>query len=97
VGHELIEALSKFNLSKVPPLSPSSHHESSSCFEAIVLHLRENPSSHHQRKVKSKSRKSCFKVVRDLLIKKWIIVKKDPQLHDFIEMTLLLDTLGVPL
>jgi hypothetical protein len=46
VGHELIEALSKFKLSKVPPLSPSSRHESSSNFEAIVVHPKENQSSY---------------------------------------------------
>jgi hypothetical protein len=38
VGHELIIALSKFKLSNVPPLSPSSRHESSSSFETIVVH-----------------------------------------------------------
>jgi hypothetical protein len=96
VTYDLIEALSKFKLSKVPPLSPSSHHESSSNFEAIVVHRKENQSSYRQRKVKSKTRKPCFKVVRDLLIKKWIVVKKDPQLCDFIELALLLETLGVP-
>jgi hypothetical protein len=94
VGHELIETLSKFKLSKVPPLSPPSHHETTSSFEAIVVHPKENQSSYLQRKVKSKSRKPCFKVVRDLLTKKWIIVKKD---RDFFEMTLLLKTLGVRL
>jgi hypothetical protein len=46
VEHELIEALSKFKLSKVPPLSPSSRHESSSSFEAIVVHSKENYSSY---------------------------------------------------
>jgi hypothetical protein len=75
VGHELIEALSNFKLSKVSPLSPSSHDKSSSSFEAIVIHSKEK---HRQSKIKSKSRKSDFKVVRDLLTKKYIIVKKDP-------------------
>jgi hypothetical protein len=70
VGHELIEALSKFKLSKVPPLSPSSRHDSSSNFEAIVVHPKEIQSSYRQRKVKSKSRKPGFKVVQDLLTKK---------------------------
>jgi hypothetical protein len=95
MGHKVIQALSKFKLSKVPPLSPSSCHESSSNFEAIVVYPKENQSYYQQRKVKSKSRKSSFKVVQDLLIKKWIVIKKDPQVYDFIEMTLLLETLGV--
>jgi hypothetical protein len=63
VGHELIEVLSKFKLSKVPPLSPSSCHESSSSFKTIIVHSKENQSSYQKRKVKFKSRKSDFKVV----------------------------------
>jgi hypothetical protein len=70
VGHELIEALSKFKLSNVPHLSSSSCHESSLSFKAIVVHSKENQSSYRQRKAKSKSKKSGFKVVRDLLTKK---------------------------
>jgi hypothetical protein len=46
VGHELIEALSKFKLSKVPPLSPSSRHDSFLKFEAIVAHPKEIQSSY---------------------------------------------------
>jgi hypothetical protein len=34
--------LRKFKLSKVPPLSPSSRHESSSNFEATVVYPKEN-------------------------------------------------------
>jgi hypothetical protein len=63
VGHELIQALIKFKLSKVPPLSPSSRHDSSLNFEAIVVHPKEIQSSYRQRKVKSKSKKSGLKVV----------------------------------
>jgi hypothetical protein len=37
--------------------------------------------------------KSDLKVDQDLLRKKWIIIKNDPQLRDFIKMTLLLQTL----
>jgi hypothetical protein len=70
VGHELIEVLSKFKLSKIPHLSSSSRHESSLSFEAIVIHPKENQSFYRQRKVKYKSIKSTFKMVRDLLIKK---------------------------
>jgi hypothetical protein len=99
VGHNLIKALKEFELSKVPPLFFSSRHESSSNIEATV-HLKGNLSSYRQRKAKFKYSKPDFKVVRDLLTKKWIVVKKykkDPQLRDLIEMILLLETLGVPL
>jgi hypothetical protein len=63
VRHELID---------VPPLPPppSNRHESSSSFEAIVVHPKEKHSFYRQRKVKSKSRKPGFKVVRDLLTQK---------------------------
>jgi hypothetical protein len=93
MGHKLIKTLREFMLS-------SSRHESSSDIEAIVVHPKENQSSYRQRKTKFKSRKLGFKVIRDLLTKKWIIVKKDkkdPQLRDLFEMLLLLETLGVPL
>jgi hypothetical protein len=70
VGHDLIEALSKFKLSKIPHLSSSIRHESSLSFEAIVIYPKENQSSYRQRKVKFKSIKLAFKVVRDLLTKK---------------------------
>jgi hypothetical protein len=63
VEHELIEALSKFKLSNMPPLSSSSRHESSSSFEAIVVPPKENQKSYRQRKVKSKSKKPVFQVV----------------------------------
>jgi hypothetical protein len=74
-------------------------------FDAVArlkatVHLKGNLSSYRQRKAKFKYSKPGFKVVRDLLTKKWIVVKKykkDPQLRDLIEMILLLETLGVPL
>jgi hypothetical protein len=63
VGHKLIKALREFKLSKLPPLSSSSRHESSSDIEATVVHLKGNQSSYRQRKAKFKSRKPGFKVV----------------------------------
>jgi hypothetical protein len=63
VGHKLIKALREFKLSKVPPLSSSSRHESSSDIEATVVHLKGNQSSYRQRKAKFKSRKPDFKVI----------------------------------
>jgi hypothetical protein len=63
VGHKLIKALREFKLSKVPPLSSSSRHESSSDIEATVVHPKGNQSSYRQRKAKFKSRKPGFKVV----------------------------------
>jgi hypothetical protein len=68
VGHELVEALRKFKLSKVPPLSPSSRHESFLNFKTTIVHLKGN--SYRQRNVKSNYRKLGFKVVQDLLTKK---------------------------
>jgi hypothetical protein len=77
VGHELIKALSIFKLSLVPPLSPSSRHESPPNINAIVVHPKSNQSHFRQKKFKFKSRNPGFKLIRDMLINKWIIVKKD--------------------
>jgi hypothetical protein len=96
VRHNLFKALRNFKLSLVSPLSPSNHHESSSNNEAIVLHLKGTHSCYPWRKVKLKSRKTCFKVVQDLLTKKWIVVTKDRQLSDLFQIALLLETLRVP-
>jgi hypothetical protein len=95
VGHELIKALRKIKLSKVPLLFPSSHHESSSSFEVTVVPLKGNKSSFNQRKFKFKSMKQGYKVVRDLLIKKWTVVKKEPQFNGLIEMALLFGLIGI--
>jgi hypothetical protein len=36
-------------------------------------------------------------VVRDLLTKKWIVIKKDRRVRDLVEVAMLLETLGVSL
>jgi ligand-binding SRPBCC domain-containing protein len=36
-------------------------------------------------------------MVRDLLTKKWIVIKKDQRVHDLAEVAMFLETLGVPL
>jgi hypothetical protein len=46
---------------------------------------------------KIKFRKPGFKVVRDLLTKKWIVIKKDRRVRDLVEVAMLLETLGVSL
>jgi hypothetical protein len=97
VGHKLIKALRTFKLSPVSPLSPSNRHGSYLNNEAIVVLPKGTQSCYPRRKVKFKSRKPGFKVVHDLLTKKWIVVKKDRQLSNLFQMTLLLETLGVPL
>jgi hypothetical protein len=84
VGHELIKALRNFKLSPVSPLSPSNRHESSSNNEAIVVHPKRTQSCYPQRKIKFKSKKPGFKVLWDLLTKKWI----DQQLCDLFHMVL---------
>jgi hypothetical protein len=60
--------------------------------------VMEDPHSYNrQRKLKIKSRKSDFKLVQDMLTKKWIIVKNDRQLRDLVEVVLLLEALRMPL
>jgi hypothetical protein len=97
VGYEFIKALRNLKLSMVPHLSLSSRHESPSNNEAIVVHLNGNQSYDRQQKVKIKSRKSGFKVVHNMLTRKWDVVKKDRQLSDLIKMATLLKTLGMHL
>jgi hypothetical protein len=97
VGYEFIKALRNLKLSMVPHLSLSSRHESPSNNEAIVVHLNGNQSYDRQKKVKIKSRKSGFKVVHNMLTRKWDVVKKDRQLSDLIKMATLLKTLGMHL
>jgi hypothetical protein len=54
VGHELIKVLRNLELSLVPPLSPSRHHESLSNNEAFVVHPKGNHIYDRQRKLKIK-------------------------------------------
>jgi hypothetical protein len=89
--------MSNFKLSMVPPLPPSSRHESLLNNKAIVVHLKGNQSYYQQRKVKMKSRKPNFKVIWDMLTKKWIVFKKNLQLCDLIEVAIHLEALGLPL
>jgi hypothetical protein len=77
VGHELIKALRNFKLSSVSPLSPSNRHESSLNNEAIVVHSKGTPSCYPRRRDKFKYRELGFKVVQNLLTKKWIVANKD--------------------
>lgn len=90
VGQELIKALSNFKQSMVAPLSPHSRHDTSSEKETVVVHP--------EGKSKTKSRKPVFKikVVRDMLTKKWIVVKRDKQLSVLSEVTRLLEALRLP-
>jgi hypothetical protein len=96
VGYELIKALRISKLLMASPLSPISHHESLSNNEALVVHLKDKQSCDQQRKPEIKSSKPSFKLVRDILIKKWVIVKKDHQLRGFTKVTSLLEALGIP-
>jgi hypothetical protein len=98
VGYELFKALRKLKLSSVSPLpSSSNRHESPSSNEAIVIHPKGGQSHHQRRKGKIKFRKPYFKVVRNLLTKKLIVIKKDRWVRDLVEVAMLLETLGVPL
>jgi hypothetical protein len=57
IGHELIKDLRNLKLSTVPPMFPSSRHETLSNNEAFVVHLKGNQSYDRQRRLKIKSRK----------------------------------------
>jgi hypothetical protein len=97
IGHELIKDLRNLKLSTVPPMSPSSRHETLSNNEAFVVHLKGNQSYDRQQRLKIKSRKWSFKLVCDMLTKKWVIFKKDRPVRGLMEVASLLEALGMPL
>jgi hypothetical protein len=90
VGYELFKILRNLKLSLVPPLSLFSHHESLSNNEAFVVHPKDNQSYDRQRKLKIKLRKPSFKLIRDMLIRKWVVVKKIRPLCGLMEVASLL-------
>jgi hypothetical protein len=80
VGHELIKNLGKFKQMVAAPLSPRQN----SSFEkkSIVLCPQGSQSFSLNRKIKNKSQARAFKVVCDMLMKKWVFIKRDKQLSD---------------
>jgi hypothetical protein len=96
VGYELIKALRISKLSLLSPWSPVSHHESLLNNEALVVHPKDKQSCDRQRKPKIKSSKPSFKLVRDILTKKWVVTKKDRQLRGLTKVASLLKVLGMP-
>jgi hypothetical protein len=86
VGHELFKTRSNLKVALVPPLFSSN-------IEAMIVHPEDNQSLYRQRKVQTKPKKTSFKMAKYGLTKKWIVVKKNQQLHDIIEMAILLKVL----
>lgn len=96
VGQELIKVLKDFKQLAVTPLSPHTHQLNSFVKDFIVEGLINTQRSNHHRRTKFKSRKPVVKVVRDMLIKKWVLVKKDKQLSTWTEVMRFLETLRLP-
>jgi hypothetical protein len=61
----------------------------------VCMHPEDNQSHIRKQKIRIKSQKSDFKVIRDMLTKKWIFVKKNQQLGSLPEVTSLLRALGL--
>jgi hypothetical protein len=76
IGHALIKSLSSFKQNGIAPLSPSILYNTSSEKEAIVVSKIGN----QQCNKKLLFQKPNIKVVRDMLTKKWIIIKANKQL-----------------
>jgi hypothetical protein len=91
VGHESFKARNNYKLSSIAPLSLPSKNE------AMATHPEGKQSLYRQRKVKSKSKKLGFKVAQNRLTKKWVVVNKDRQLREVIEMAMLLEALEMSL
>jgi hypothetical protein len=77
-------------------MSHSSHHKPLSNNKAMIEQPVENQSSYRQRNVSTKSKKTCFTVAQNWLMKKWVIGYKDQQLRDVFEMATLLEALRIP-
>jgi hypothetical protein len=79
--HQPIKVLSTFKHQEVAPLSSSFVHVSSEKKKVVVSMLGKHC---YNPKLKNgiKSQKSRFKLVHDMLIKKWIFVKAQKQLDD---------------
>jgi hypothetical protein len=65
-GHELLKALSNFKQSTVASLSPSIQQNKLLEKEGVGMHPEDNQSHSRQQNIKIKSRKSEFKVLRDM-------------------------------
>jgi hypothetical protein len=68
-GHELLKALSNFKQSTVASLSPSIQQNKLLEKEGVGMHPEDNQSHSRQQNIKIKSRKSEFKVLRDMSTK----------------------------
>jgi hypothetical protein len=71
IVHALIKSLSSFKQNEIAPLSPSILYNSSSEKEVVVVSKTGNQGCNR----KLLFRKPNIKVIRDLLTKKWIIIK----------------------
>jgi hypothetical protein len=82
-GHQLIRALNTFKHQEVAsaPLSSFFVHASPEKGK-VVMSMEDKQCCSPKLKSRIKFRKSGFKVVRDLLAKKWIFVKTQKQLDD---------------
>jgi hypothetical protein len=96
VGYELIKALGDFKQLTVPPLSPHTQLITSSVEKSTLNRLVDNRSFSHHQRIKIKSQKLVVKIVCDMLIKKWVFVKRDNQLSVLTEVTRLLETMRLP-
>jgi hypothetical protein len=73
--HQLIKALSTFKHQAIAPLSSSFMHVSPEKEKVVVSMECKQWYNPKLKKNGIKSQKSRFKVVRDMLVKKWIFVK----------------------
>jgi hypothetical protein len=96
VGYELIKALGDFKQLTVPPLSPHTQLITSSVEKSTLNRLVDNRSFSHHQRIKIKSQKPVVKIVCDMLIKKWVFVKRDNQLSVLTEVARLLETMRLP-
>ncbi|TVU26119.1 hypothetical protein EJB05_28653, partial [Eragrostis curvula] len=82
-GYELIKALSSLKHGEMVHVPPSTMENKSSFKEATVVTPEDNQHCNQKLKFKIESQKPSFRMVRDMLTKKWIFVKEVQQLGDW--------------
>jgi hypothetical protein len=95
VGQELIKALSDYKQLMVTPVSPHTQQFTSLVKKSIVVHPVARTLHHHQR-AKIKSWKPLVKIVGDMLIKKWVLIKRDKHLGALAEVARFLEAVRLP-
>jgi hypothetical protein len=96
VRQELIKTLNDFKQLIIAHLSPHTQQFTSYVKKSSVGHLVDTRSFHHHKRTRIKYQKSVVKVIRDMLIEKWIFIKRGKHLTALIKVVRFLEALRLP-